>query len=126
LAGAVEGRALPLAIRLASLVPILAGAAGALTGAGFLAEEAGPATDSHMRYLSGLLLGLGLLAAWCAGDLARRGALFGAICGIVVLGGFARLIGVAVAGVPPAPHLAALVMELGVTPALWLWWRRTR
>lgn len=116
---------LTLAIRTAALVPLLAGAAGALTGAGFLGESAGPATDSHLRYLSGLLLGLGILAWWCAADLSRRGQTFTILALLVALGGLARLAGVATAGPPPLPHLLALVMELVVTPGLWLWWRRT-
>lgn len=115
---------LTLAIRLAALVPILAGAAGALTGTGFLDEAAGPATDSHLRYLSGLLLALGLGVAWCAGDLERRGGVFTLLCGAVALGGLARLGGLAATGTPPLTHLLALGMELGVTPALWLWSRR--
>jgi hypothetical protein len=115
---------LPHAIRLAALVPVLAGAAGALTGAGFLGEPAGPATGSHMRYLSGLLLALGAAAAWCAGDLRRRAGVFDSLCAAVAVGGVARLGGVAAEGLPPLPHLLALGMELGVTPALWLWSRR--
>ena len=116
---------LPFAIRTAALVPLFAGGAGALTGAGFLGEAAGPATDSHLRYLSGLLLGLGILAWWCAADLARRGQAFTILALLVALGGLARLWGLVAEGPPPLPHLLALVMELGVTPALWLWWRRT-
>jgi hypothetical protein len=117
---------LPNAIRLAALVPLLGGGAGAVLGAGMLGEPAGPATDSHLRYLSGVLLGLGLLALWCAADLPRRGQAFQALCAVVALGGLARLGGLALAGLPPWPHLLALVMELGVVPALWLWHRRTR
>jgi hypothetical protein len=111
---------LPLAIRLAALVPILAGAGGALFGPAFLGESAGPATSSHLRYLSGLLLGLGLLAWWCAGALERRRAVFEALCAMVALGGAARLAGLVAEGAPPWPHLLALVMELGVVPALWV------
>jgi hypothetical protein len=117
---------LPIAIRIVSFVPILAGGAGALTGAAFLGEEAGPATDSHLRYLSGLLLGLGLLAVWCAADLPQRGVPLTALCAVVALGGLARLAGLALHGMPPVPHLLALVMELLVTPGLWLWWRLSR
>jgi hypothetical protein len=117
---------LPHAIRLAALVPLLAGAAGALAGAAFLGEAAGPATDSHLRYLSGLLLGLGLLALWCAQDIRARGIPFTILVALVALGGVARLLGLVLHGIPPLPHLLALVMELGVTPALWLWWRATR
>jgi hypothetical protein len=116
---------LPLAIRTAALVPLLAGGAGALTGAGFLGEPAGPSTDSHLRYLSGLLLGLGILAWWCAADLPRRGQAFTILALLVALGGLARLAGLAFAGPPPLPHLLALVMELVITPGLWLWWHLT-
>ena len=56
----------PWAVRAACLVPLLAGGAGALTGFGFLDQPMGPAADSHARYLSGLLLGIGLLGLWCA------------------------------------------------------------
>ncbi len=110
---------LPLAIRLAALVPILAGLGGVLFGPGFLGEPAGPATASHLRYLSGLLLALGLAVFWCAGDLHARGGLFGLLCGMVVLGGVARACGWLMDGPPPWPHVLALVMELAVTPALW-------
>jgi peptidoglycan/LPS O-acetylase OafA/YrhL len=115
--------ALPNAIRLAALVPLLAGGAGVVLGAGFLGGPAGAATDSHLRYLSGVLLGLGLLALWCAADLQRRGQAFQALCAVVTLGGLARLAGLFVA-VPPWPHLLALVMELGVVPLLWIMARR--
>lgn len=114
------------AIRLAALVPLLAGAGGAAFGVAFLGEAAGPATESHLRYLSGLLLGLGLLALWCAQDLPARGVPFTILCGVVLVGGLARLAGVVTQGIPPLPHLLALGMELGVVPGLWLWWRATR
>ncbi len=115
-----------LAIRIAALVPLLAGAGGALWGAAFLGEDAGPATESHLRYLSGLLLGLGMLAWWCSADLPRRGQAFSILALVVALGGLARLVGVVIEGPPPLPHLLALGMELVITPALWLWWRATR
>ena len=115
---------LPHLIRLAAIIPITAGLAGALTGAGFLGEPAGPATSSHLRYLSGLLLGLGLAAIWCAQALPQRRAVFALVCAVVVLGGLARALGWAVDGAPPWPHRLALLMELGVAPALWWATRR--
>lgn len=115
---------LRFAIRLACAVPILAGAAGAVLGVAALGEASGPATGSHLRYLSGLLLGMGLGAFWCAGDLLRRGDIFSALCAIFVLGGLARALGLGLEGMPPLPHLLALGMELGVVPALWLAARR--
>lgn len=113
------------AILLACLVPLSAGLAGALLGPRLLGGDAA-ALSSHLRYLSGLLLGVGVVFAWCALDLRRRGAVFDALAFVVVLGGLARLFGAALEGWPPAPHLAALGMELVVTPLLWLWSRRAR
>ena len=109
---------LPIAIRIACLVPILGGGAGALLGVAFLDESGGPAAGSHMRYLSGLLLGMGIYAFWCAGDLRQRRGIFLALCAIFTLGGLARAAGVLLEGPPPLPHLMALGMELGVVPLL--------
>lgn len=110
---------LAAAIRVAAAVPLLAGAAGMATGGAFLGEATGSAADSHLRYLSGLLFGLGAAAVWCAADLPRRRGVFGVLSAMVVLGGLARALGLLVAGTPPWPHQAALLMELGVVPALW-------
>lgn len=103
-------------IWLASLIPVSAGLAGAL---GLL-----PEATSHARYLSGLLLGIGLGLAWAAFDLPRRAWLFDAFVPLVILGGLARLLGLLADGPPPWPHLPALGMELLVTPLLWAAVRR--
>ena len=116
----------PWAVRLAAIVPLLAGGAGALTGFGFMGAATSSAVDSHGRYLSGLLLGIGLGCLWCAQAPRERAAVFGVLVAIVALGGLARLLGVVLAGPPPLPHQLALVMELVVTPALWLWLQRLR
>ncbi|PZW48155.1 uncharacterized protein DUF4345 [Humitalea rosea] len=112
---------LRLAIQLAGIVPVSAGLAGVLTGFGVLNETMSGAADSHMRYLSGLLLGIGLGVWWCQAALERRGMVFDALCVVVIIGGLGRLFGVALNGPPPLTHVLALGMELGVTPALWLW-----
>ena len=115
---------LAMAIAVAALVPVSAGFAGVLLGPGFVGGAPGPAeATSHFRYLSGLLLGIGLGFWWCAQALGRRGTVFSVLCGVVVVGGAARLLGLALGPLPPWPHLLALGMELLVTPALWLAWR---
>ncbi len=117
-------RLLPFAVAAGAVVPLAAGLAGVWQGLGFVGAGPGPAeAASHFRYLSGLLLGLGCGFGWCTIDLPRRGQVFTALCGVVVVGGVSRLVGLALGPLPPWPHLAALVMELGVTPALWLWSR---
>ena len=121
----LERRALQWAVLLAGMVPVSAGLAGVLLGVSLLATAApGSDMDSHFRYLSGLLLAIGL-AFWSQiRGIERHGAAFHLLGGIVVLGGLARLVGVILAGPPSMPMLATLGMELGVTPLLCLWQRR--
>jgi hypothetical protein len=118
-----ERWAFRVVVAIAGLVPVSAGLAGIITGAGFL-DASGPALDSHVRYLSGLLLGLGL-AFWATlGRPEVHGGAYRLLTAIVFLGGLARLYGVLSGDAPPATMLLGLVMELGVTPALCLWQAR--
>jgi len=114
------------AVRAAAIVPLLAGGAGALSGLAFMGENISPAIDSHGRYLSGLLLGIGLATLWCAQAPRGRAEHFFIIAAIVTLGGCFRALGWVLVGPPPGPHQLALIMELGVVPLLALWLARLR
>ncbi len=114
-----ERRALKAAVAIAALVPVAAGSAGILVGA----HADSTAFDSHYRYLSGLLLGLGLTFWSLVPALERRTGLFRALTLVVVIGGLARLFAYAQRGDPGVMRFA-LVMELVVTPALCLWQAR--
>lgn len=115
---------LRLAVALGGLVPVLAGFAGVLTGLGMLGAEAGEDADSHVRYLSGLLLGIGFGFWSTLPNPARHTGRFRLLTAIVVIGGVARLLGLLLRGAPGVPMLAALGMELVVTPLLCLWQAR--
>ncbi len=122
-----ERRCLQAAIGIASLVPILAGIAGILGGIRpFGSGLLDAAADSHVRYLSGLLLGagLGFVSMIPRIETASRG--FRLLTLIVVCGGLARLADAVLSETAPLPVLFALTMELGVTPMLWWWQSRTR
>jgi hypothetical protein len=122
-----ERRLLQAAIAIAYLVPLTAGTAGTTQGSAMLLGDiAGsrPDLESHFRYLSGLLLGIGIGFAATIPTIERRSELFTALSGIVVVGGLARLSALVVYGVPNAPHLLALGMELVVVPLLFAWQRR--
>lgn len=122
-----ERRLLQAVVALACLVPLLAGGSGVLRGAAFIkGVGAAPPVDldSHFRYLSGLLLGLGLGFAWCIPAIERRTLLFRTLGLIAVLGGLARLLGLVLNGVPSAGHVFGLAMELGTVPLLLLWQAR--
>lgn len=121
-----EKRALQTAVTLGCVVPIGAGLSGMVLGP-VLSEGAalGPTDlDSHFRYLSGLLLAVGLGFLSTVPRIERRGGRFLGLAGIVVVGGLGRLASVLALGLPSAPMKAALAMELLVTPALAFWQMR--
>jgi hypothetical protein len=114
IAGHLERHALQAAVALAGVVPVWAGSRGAL---GLMSDSA------HFRYLSGLLLGIGLAFWWAIPTIERRGAVFRVLAPIVMVGGLARLMVVLEDGLSLS-RAFPLVMELAVTPLLALWRER--
>lgn len=123
---AVQLRSLQLAVGILSFVPVSAGLAGAVYGIGVFEPSSwlGHDTDSTGRYLSGLLLGVGLAFLTTVPAIASQGARFRLLTLIVFVGGLARLAGLFLVGVPSPAMLGGLAMELVVTPALALWRER--
>jgi len=119
----MERRALQIAILLAGCVPVLAGGAGVWHGAAAFGPWPGASADSHVRYLSGLLLAIGLIYWGLVPSIERRGDAVRLLTLIVFVGGLARLAGVLFVGDPGAMRWA-LIMELGVAPLLCLWQAR--
>jgi hypothetical protein len=120
----MEKRWLQFAVALGGLVPVGAGLSGALLGPALLNQVGDGVLDSHFRYLSGLLLGVGLAFWSTIPGIERRGSRFGLLTLIVVVGGFCRALGMLDTGVPGPIMSLALIMELGVTPLLYLWRER--
>jgi hypothetical protein len=117
----MEKRLLQIVVGLVGLIPVAAGLAGVLAGAAMLGLWGGPILDSHFRYLSGLLLGIGL-AYWAAiPNIEKNGQTFGLLTLIVVIGGAARAFGALRLGLPGGAMTAALGVELIVTPLIYLW-----
>ena len=122
-----ERRLLQLAVALTCLVPLGAGLVGASRGPAMVAADvagAYPDLESHFRYLSGLLLGIGIAFALSIPTIERRSELFMILSGAVVIGGLARLAHLLISGAPGRPHILALGMELVVVPLLFAWQRR--
>ena len=118
-----QTRALQVADAVAGLVPVAAGAAGAFNPA-LLALAGAPSALTHVGYLSGLLLGIGLGFWSLVPAIERQGRAFSLLTAIVVLGGLARLaLAVRLEAWGPSVILP-LIMELAVTPVLWAWQRR--
>jgi hypothetical protein len=122
-----EIRLLRIAVAIGSLVPIGAGIAGVILGPRLTSQMPGPIPadlDSHFRYLSGLLLAIGLGYASTIPRIEAHSARFQTLTLIVVTGGVGRLISWVAIGAPSTVMAAALVMELAVTPSLAIWQRR--
>jgi hypothetical protein len=121
----IEKRLLQCVVVLACVVPIVGGGYGVLRGLAML--EFGGASvgaDSHFRYLSGLLLGIGLGFLTTVPRIETHAARFRLLAAIVVIGGLGRLLSVVLGAAADPTTLFALVMELVVTPLLALWqWR---
>lgn len=118
----MTGKALPQSfVGLAALVPVIAGLDGVLDGARLLGGVGVGGLDSHFRYLSGLLLGIGVSFMWAIPYIELQGQRFRLLTAIVMTGGIGRLVGAALTGTIVPPMFLALVMELAVTPALCLW-----
>jgi hypothetical protein len=118
-----EKRALQIAIALAAAVPVTAGALGAFAPE-VLRLGGAPSALTHLSYLSGLLLGIGLIFWSLLPTIERQSRTVALLTGIVVLGGLARLLLAARLDAWGPSVALPLVMELVVTPALWAWQRR--
>ncbi len=124
--GGLEKRALQIVVAIGSLVPIGAGSAGILLGprlVGSASIGAGD-LDSHFRYLSGLLLAVGLGFLSTIPRIETHGGRFRLLTGIVVVGGIGRLASLLATGLPSSMMIAALGMELLVAPGLAIWQSR--
>nr|WP_204262920.1 DUF4345 domain-containing protein [Methylobacterium sp. BTF04] len=121
-----ERQVLQRVVALVALVPVVSGLYGVLfgltgLGSGSLVDVS---ADSHFRYPSGLHLGIGILFWACVPDIEAKTSLFRFLTLVVALGGLARLLGLSLTGLPSLLMMAALFVELIVTPLLCLWQAR--
>ena len=124
---AVERRLLQIVVALTCTVPLSAGILGVIESAGFVrgAPDLLPIDlDSHFRYLSGLLLGIGLLFLVSLPRIEIHGTLYRILGFIILVGGFSRLLSLVEHGPPGRGHVFGLVMELLVVPLIVLWQAR--
>lgn len=120
----MERRFLQAAVALFCLVPISVGILGILHGPWlFGAYRYSTNTISHMGYLSGLLLAIGLIFLASVPAIEKHRGRFMLLGLIVFIGGLARLYEGLLTGFGTWPMQAALVMELLITPMI-VWWQR--
>ena len=113
---------LQITIAILAFVPVTAGLSGVFAGMGLTDETLfDTALDSHLRYLSGILLAIGLMFWTSIPAIETKSARFQLLTALVFIGGLARLGGVIIHGMPPDGMMFGLFMELIVTPLLCLW-----
>ena len=122
-----ERRLLKAAVALACMVPLSMGLLSVLRSAPILRGVAPPLPidlDSHYRYLSGLLLGIGLVFLASIPRIEAKTAVFRTLGFVILVGGLARLLSLVEQGVPGRGHQFGLAMELVVVPLIVLWQAR--
>lgn len=115
-----EKRLLQTIVAIGCLVPLSAGLFGIVHGTGLNGPDA-VNIDNHFRYLSGLLLGIGLGFLSCLPNVEYKTTRVRILTFVVIIGGLGRLAGFLIAGTPGKIMVLALAMELIITPALCLW-----
>ena len=111
---AVERRLLQAVIVAGGIVPV---------GAGLLGAAGRMGHGSHVRYLSGLLLGIGLALWAMVPSIERRAEIFRTLAAIIFIGGLARLGGIVQEG-GHASDFYPLALEIAATPLLAIWRER--
>ena len=119
-----ERRMLQIAVFVAACIPVAAGAGGMVAGTSFFLNAGDASLDSHFRYLSGLLCGLGLSFWFMIPRIEQHTVTVRILTFLVVLGGSARLASAVWVAIPSLPMQLAIGMELVVTPLLCLWQTR--
>jgi hypothetical protein len=119
-----ERKLLQQSVAIAATVPVATGLYGVLFGQALTGDAVSISAESHFRFLSGLLLGIGLCFWSTLPAIEARTNRFRLLTLLVVIGGLGRLVGLGLTGLPSLFMIGGLIMELIVTPVLCLWQTR--
>jgi hypothetical protein len=119
-----ERRYLQRTVALLALVPAAAGLFGVIFGPALTGDTVSVSADSHFRFLSALLLAIGLVFLSTVPGIEEKTGRFRLLTLLVFIGGLGRLLGLLLTGVPSLYMLSGLALELVITPILALWQTR--
>lgn len=121
-----ERRLLQAVVAVLAMTPVVFGVLGIAIGPRFLhATAPWPVDlDSHLRFLSGVFLIVGLGWYSCLPAIETKTERFRMLAAATFAGGLARLISLLIAGLPSMGHVAGLCVELVAVPLLTLWQAR--
>lgn len=119
-----ERRLLQQSVAVIATIPVATGLYGVLFGQALTGDAVSISAESHFRYLSGLLLGIGLCFWSTLPSIEIHTGRIRLLTLLVVIGGLSRLIGLALTGLPSLFMLGGLIVELIIAPVLCLWQTR--
>ena len=119
-----ERKLLQQSVAIAATVPVATGLYGVLFGQALTGDAVSISAESHFRFLSGLLLGIGLCFGSTLPAIEANTNRFRLLTLLIVVGGLGRLAGLGLTGLPSLFMIGGLIMELIVTPVLCLWQTR--
>ncbi|KLK91472.1 membrane protein [Microvirga vignae] len=119
-----ERKLLQQTVAIIATVPVATGLYGVLFGQALTGDAVSISAESHFRFMSGLLLGIGLCFWSTLPGIEDKTSRFRFLTLLVVIGGLGRLIGLMLTGLPSFFMMGGLVLELIVTPVLCLWQTR--
>jgi Domain of unknown function (DUF4345) len=119
-------RALQIVTGVLGLVPIVTGLIGMSGTSDPIYAAAGlaplPLLDSNLRFFAGVWFGLGLAILWLVPKIDTQTVLFRAVWVMIFCGGVGRLISLILVGVPPAPFVGFIILEIVGAP-FFIWWQ---
>jgi hypothetical protein len=119
-----ERKLLQQSVAIVAIVPVAAGLYGVLFGQALTGDAVSISAESHFRFMSGLLLGIGLCFWGALPSIEAKTNRFRLLTLLVVIGGLGRLVGLGLTGLPSLFMIGGLILELIVTPVLCLWQTR--
>lgn len=119
-----ERKLLQQSVAVAATLPVATGLYGVLFGQALTGDAVSISAESHFRFMSGLLLGIGLCFWSTLPSIEVRTGRFRLLTLLVVIGGLGRLIGLVLTGLPSFFMVGGLIVELIVAPVLCLWQTR--
>ncbi len=119
-----ERRLLQQSVAIVATIPVAAGLYGVLFGQALTGDAVSISAESHFRFMSGLLLGIGLCFWSTLPGIETNTGRFRLLTLLIVIGGLGRLMGLGLTGLPSLFMIGGLIVELVVAPVLCLWQTR--
>ncbi len=119
-----ERKVLQQTVAIVATIPVATGLYGVLFGQALTGDAVSISAESHFRFMSGLLLGIGLCFWSTLPGIEEKTNRFRLLTLLVVIGGLSRLIGLVLTGLPSFFMVGGLIVELIVAPVLCLWQTR--